>query len=54
MHSVQNDSLCMYIVILLCVCVYIYIYIYFKIKKKNQQWDTWRTYGHVPKFHVAK
>jgi hypothetical protein len=26
MHSVQNDSLCMYIVILLCVCVYIYIY----------------------------
>jgi len=53
MHSVQNESLCMYIVILLCV-----FFFKKKMKKKNQQlatWhiDMWRTYDHVSKFHVA-
>jgi len=59
MHSVQNKSLCMYIVVLLCI-VYktLTIFIFFILGKKKKQLatchvDTWLTYGHVPKLHMA-
>jgi hypothetical protein len=64
-HSVQNESLCMYIVILLCIvyknpnifCFFFFFFFFLKkIKnKKLATWhiDTWRTYGHVPKLHMS-
>jgi branched-subunit amino acid transport protein len=62
MHSVQNESLCMYIVILLCIVyqtltIFVFFFLFFFLKKKKQlaAWhiDTWLTYSHVPKLHVA-
>jgi hypothetical protein len=58
MHNVQNESLCMYIVILLCIVykiltIYIYIYIFYICLIKNSWPRGILTRGHIwPCAHI--